>query len=332
MSPAHAHAHPAPASSGGTQSHDAHAHGTDHSGHADLFRRLFWWNLILAVPVIATSGMVEHWLGYDLPGTAWIPPVLGTVIYLWGGSPFLTMAWRDELTRRRPGMMTLISLAITVAFLASAAATLGVGELDFWWELAALIVVMLLGHWQEMKAVGQARGALQALAELLPDDAERVTADGTEHVSLSGLREGDVVVVRPGARIPADGRVTRGEASVDESMITGESAPVRKGKAIPSWPAPSRPMRRCASRSRRWARRRPLPGSSDWSRGHRSRARGPAGLRIVPRRGCSGSPSLQRGSRSRHTSSRAIRPVASPRPCRYWSSRAHTRSDSRSRS
>ncbi|GAA5519160.1 copper-exporting P-type ATPase B [Demequina sediminis] len=233
MSPAHAHAHPAPASSGGTQSHDAHAHGTDHSGHADLFRRLFWWNLILAVPVIATSGMVEHWLGYDLPGTAWIPPVLGTVIYLWGGSPFLTMAWRDELTRRRPGMMTLISLAITVAFLASAAATLGVGELDFWWELAALIVVMLLGHWQEMKAVGQARGALQALAELLPDDAERVTADGTEHVSLSGLREGDVVVVRPGARIPADGRVTRGEASVDESMITGESAPVRKGEGDP---------------------------------------------------------------------------------------------------
>ncbi|WP_082101373.1 heavy metal translocating P-type ATPase [Demequina rhizosphaerae] len=211
-------------------SHDAHAHhGTDHSGHAALFRRLFWWNLLLAVPVIATSEMVEGWLGYDLPGSAWIPPVLGTVIFLWGGWPFLSMAWRDEITVRKPGMMTLISLAITVAFGASAAATLGIGDLSFWWELAALIVVMLLGHWQEMKAVGQAQGALQALAELLPDDAERTTADGgTEHVSIADLEEGDTVVVRPGGRIPADGTIAKGEASLDESMITGESAPVAK--------------------------------------------------------------------------------------------------------
>ncbi|WP_062291177.1 heavy metal translocating P-type ATPase [Demequina phytophila] len=210
--------------------HDAHAHhGTDHSGHADLFRRLFWWNLLLAIPVIATSEMVEGWLGYDLPGSAWIPPLLGTVIYAWGGWPFLSMAWRDEITARKPGMMTLISLAITVAFGASAASTLGIGDLSFWWELAALIVVMLLGHWQEMKAVGQARGALAALAELLPDDAERTTADGgTEHVGLAELTTGDVVVVRPGGRVPADGTIKKGRASVDESMITGESAPVAK--------------------------------------------------------------------------------------------------------
>ena len=212
--------------------HGGHGHhGTDHSGHADLFRRLFWWNLLLAIPVIATSEMVEGWLGYDLPGSAWIPPLLGTLIFAWGGWPFLSMAWRDELTVRKPGMMTLISLAISVAFLASAAATLGIGDLSFWWELAALIVVMLLGHWQEMKAVGQAQGALAALAELLPDDAERVTdGDDTEKVAIADLAEGDVVVVRPGGRIPADGTIVRGDAAVDESMITGESAPVSKGR------------------------------------------------------------------------------------------------------
>ncbi|MFW7413505.1 heavy metal translocating P-type ATPase [Demequina sp. SO4-18] len=209
--------------------HHHQQHGTDHSGHADMFRRLFWWNLIIAIPVIATSRMVEDWFNYDLPGTAWIPPLLGTVIFVWGGWPFLSMAWRDEITRRQPGMMTLISLAITVAILASSAATLGFGDLDFWWELAALIVVMLLGHWQEMKAVGQARGALQALAELLPDDAERITeGDATETVSISELAEDDVVVVRPGGRIPADGTILRGDAAVDESLITGESAPVSK--------------------------------------------------------------------------------------------------------
>lgn len=222
-----------------TGAHDAHDaqeahgghehHGTDHSGHAEMFRRLFWWNLILAVPVIATSGMVEGWLGYDLPGTAWIPPLIGTAIFVYGGRPFLSMA-RDELRQRTPGMMMLISLAITVAFLASAASTLGIGALDFWWELAGLIVIMLLGHWQEMKAVGQASGALQALAELLPDDAERLTdGDATENVRIAELADGDTVIVRPGGRVPADGTIVKGEAAVDESMITGESQPVVKG-------------------------------------------------------------------------------------------------------
>lgn len=211
------------------ESHSGHEHhGTDHSGHAEMFRRLFWWNLILALPVIATSAMVEGWFGYDLPGSAWIPPLIGTAIFVWGGWPFLSMA-RDELRQGQPGMMTLISLAISVAFVASASATFGVGDLDFWWELAGLIVIMLLGHWQEMKAVGQAKGALEALAELLPDDAERLVDGGeTEHVRIGELAEGDTVIVRPGGRIPADGEIVKGEASVDESMITGESTPVVK--------------------------------------------------------------------------------------------------------
>ncbi len=215
----------------GHSTHGHQHHGTDHSGHATMFKRLFWRNLILAVPVIATSGMVEGWLGYNLPGTALIPPLLGTAIFVWGGWPFLSMAWRDEITARSPGMMTLISLAITVAFGASLASTFGVGDLDFWWELAALIVVMLLGHWQEMKAVGQAQGALAALAELLPSEAERVThGDQTEKVSLSDLAVGDIVLIRPGGRVPADGTITSGEAELDESMITGESTAVSRGE------------------------------------------------------------------------------------------------------
>lgn len=221
----HHEVHAGHAGRGGNSDHGGH---TDHSGHAEMFRRLFWWNLLLAIPVFAFSEIVEGWVGYDLPLSGWIPPILGTVIFAWGGWPFLSMAWRDEIKDRAPGMMTLISLAITVAFGASLVSTLGFGDLDFWWELAGLIVIMLLGHWQEMKAVGQARGALQALAELLPDDAERVTDDGTEHVSIADLATGDTVVVRPGGRVPADGDIASGEASMDESMITGESAPVRR--------------------------------------------------------------------------------------------------------
>jgi Cu2+-exporting ATPase len=173
--------------------------------------------------------MLQEWLGLSLsfPGSSWIPPVIGSVVFAWGGRPFFTMAV-PEIRNRQPGMMLLISLAISVAFLASLASTLGVGSLDFWWELATLIVVMLLGHWQEMKAVGQASGALAALAELLPDEAERVVGDHVETVRIADLATRDVVVVRPGARVPADGTITQGAASMDESTITGESAPVRR--------------------------------------------------------------------------------------------------------
>ncbi len=210
---------------------EGHGDHSDHAGHsAAMFRDRFWLTLGMSVPVILFSEMFQMLLGYgapSFPGSDLVAPVLGTVIFVYGGSPFLR-GGLSEARERRPGMMLLIALAISVAFVASAATDLGVLELDFWWELAALIVIMLLGHWQEMKAIGQASGALEALAELLPDDADLVTDDGVESVPVSSLAEGDIVLVRPGARVPADGNVTEGSAAVDESMLTGESRPVTK--------------------------------------------------------------------------------------------------------
>ncbi|WP_367281753.1 copper-translocating P-type ATPase [Ilumatobacter sp.] len=195
-----------------------------------MFRRLFWRNLVLAIPVITFSEMVQDWFGYTLefPGSAWIPPVLGTVIYLDGGRPFLT-GGVDEARSRQPGMMLLIAMAITVAFVASVVSLTDLIDLEFWWELAALVVIMLLGHWQEMKAIGQAQGALAALAELLPDDAERISDTGEiDTVPVADLAVGDRLLVRSGARIPADGTIFDGAVEVDESMLTGESNPVAK--------------------------------------------------------------------------------------------------------
>ncbi|MEV0848270.1 heavy metal translocating P-type ATPase [Streptomyces sp. NPDC049954] len=209
-----------------------------HRGHGDhvaMFRRLFWTMLVLAVPVTLFSPMFADLLGYHLPSGAWVgwvSPVLGTVLFLWGGRPFLTGAV-SELRGRSPGMMTLIALAITVAFVSSLCASLGLvgDDLDFWWELALLVVIMLLGHWLEMKSLAASRGALQSLAALLPDTAERLGADGRPRpVPPAELRVGDTVLVRPGARVPADGEVTGGAAAVDESMITGESVPVHRGE------------------------------------------------------------------------------------------------------
>jgi Cu2+-exporting ATPase len=196
-----------------------------------MFRDRFWLSLLLTLPVVFYSEMIQEWFGYTaptFPGSEWVAPVLGTIIFFYGGSPFLKGAVQ-EARDRQPGMMLLIGMAITVAFLASVATTLGWFELDFWWELAALITIMLLGHWMEMRAIGQAQGALAALAELLPDEAERVNETGTETVPLSELSVGDVVLVRPGGRIPADGEIVSGEVEVDESMVTGESNPVAKG-------------------------------------------------------------------------------------------------------
>ncbi len=212
--------------------HDMTGHG-GHGDHVGQFRRLFWIMLVLAVPTVALNAMFAMLLGYDLPDAAWVPwvsPVLGTVIYAWGGRPFLTGAV-SELRSRKPGMMTLISLAITVAFVSSLGASLGLlaHELDVWWELALLVVIMLLGHWLEMRSLAQTASALDSLAALLPDEAERVAEDGSvTTVAPTDLRVGDLVVVRPGGRVPADGEVASGSADVDESMITGESRPVRR--------------------------------------------------------------------------------------------------------
>ncbi|MGC4942256.1 heavy metal translocating P-type ATPase [Kribbella sp. DT2] len=216
--------HGAHAGHGGHGGHDKHA------GHdPEMFRRKFWLSLLLTLPIVATSHMVMDWFGYtlDFPAMSWVGPVLGTFVFFYGGWPFL-VGGVQEARDRVPGMMLLISMAITVAYVASLATSLGAFDLDFWWELAALVTIMLLGHWQEMKAIGQAQGALAALAALLPDDAERVTGDGVETVAVSDLRVGDVVLVRSGARVPADGQIVEGAAELDESMITGESRPVSR--------------------------------------------------------------------------------------------------------
>ncbi len=218
----------------GADEKQVHSHG-DHAGHSTaMFKNRFWVSLALTIPVVVFSPMMAHLLGYHLPefpGSTWIPPVLGTVIFAYGGVPFLKGGWR-ELKTRQPGMMLLISLAITVAFAASWVTTLGIGgfDLDFWWELALLVTIMLLGHWMEMRALGAASSALDALAELLPSEAERVTDAGTVIVPIAELAVDDVVLVRAGARVPADGTIVEGAAEFDESMITGESQPVARGE------------------------------------------------------------------------------------------------------
>jgi Cu2+-exporting ATPase len=210
---------------------DMHGSHGRHAGHSvAMFRDKFWLSLGLTIPVVFWSTDVQHWLGYtapSFPGSKFIPAILGTVVFVYGGLVFIRGA-SSELADRKPGMMTLISLAIIVAFGTSLAATFGLFEIDVWWELASLITIMVLGHWLEMRAISQARGALNALAALLPDTAERVQGSETRAVPLSELRIGDIVLVRPGARVPADGTVVEGAADVDESLITGESKPLPK--------------------------------------------------------------------------------------------------------
>src|SRR5690625_323905 len=212
--------------------HAGHGHG-DHGDHVGQFRRLFWIMLVLGIPVVAFNPMFADLLGYQLPDATWVwwvSPILGTIIYFWGGQPFLTGAV-SEIRARQPGMMLLIGLAITVAFLASWGATLGIldHELNFWWELALLVVIMLLGHWIEMRSLAQTTSALDSLAALLPDEAEKIDGDEVVTIAPADLVVGDVVIVRPGAAVPADGQIVDGSASMDESMVTGESRTVRRG-------------------------------------------------------------------------------------------------------
>src|SRR5688572_17626058 len=216
----------------GQDDHSIHAgHGADHTGHEQMFRVRFWWSLLLSIPVLLYSEMIQMWLGFTppaFPGSAWIPFIFSLIVFGYGGVPFLKMAV-PEISERKPGMMTLISLAISVAFIYSVAAQfINLGE-GFFWELVTLIDIMLLGHWLEMRSVRQASGALSELAKLMPDTAERIhDGDRSETVSVSELQTGDLVLIRPGASIPADGEVVDGHSNVSEAMITGESKPVHK--------------------------------------------------------------------------------------------------------
>src|ERR1700740_2847597 len=211
-----------------------HIHGSHdrHAGHSvAMFGDKFWLSFVLTIPVVFWSTDVQHWLGYRAPtflGSELIPPIVGTVVFFYGGLVFIRGAW-GEVADHKPGMMTLISLGIIAAFGTSLAATFGLFDIDVWWELTSLITIMLLGHWLEMRAISQARGGLNSLAALLPSSAERLKGADTESVSLSELRVGDIVLVRPGSRVPADGTVVEGSADVDESIITGESKTVPKG-------------------------------------------------------------------------------------------------------
>jgi Cu2+-exporting ATPase len=222
----------APETHGDERIKDARESHDRHAGHSvAMFRDKFWLSFALSVPVVLWSPEVQHWLGYQapsFPGSKFIPAVLGSVVFVYGGLVFIRGA-RGELAEGKPGMMMLISLAIVVAFGTSLAATFGAFENEVWWELASLITIMVLGHWLEMRAISQASGALKALAALLPDTIERITGAYTETISRSELNLGDVVLVRPGGRVPADGAVVEGAADVDESMITGESKTVAKG-------------------------------------------------------------------------------------------------------
>jgi Cu2+-exporting ATPase len=233
--PSHAHDHGmmemGESQQGKQDSHTDHEHHVDHAGHEQMFRRKFWISTLISIPVLLYSPFIQETLNFTMPtfpGSEWVTPVFAVVVFFYGGLPFLRMAV-PELRNRRPGMMMLISLAISVAFIYSLAALFLPTSATFFWELVTLIDIMLLGHWLEMRSVRQASGALDELAKLMPDTAERIILNGeTEQIPTSELQEGDLILARPGASIPADGDVEEGDSDVNEAMITGESKPVSK--------------------------------------------------------------------------------------------------------
>jgi hypothetical protein len=226
------HAHERHAGAAGDRQHAIHTtHGNHvasaghdkHAGHSvEMFRQKFWGTLLLSIPTVIWAPMIQHWFGYQAPGgpaaSRWVPAIFGTAVFGYGGWVFIRGAL-GEVRDRLPGMMVLISLAITVAFVFSLAVTFGFPGSDLWWELATLVTIMVLGHWIEMRSISQAQGALHELARLLPDTAVRVAGERTETVAIADLRAGDLVLVRPGAAVPADGVVREGASDLNESMI-----------------------------------------------------------------------------------------------------------------
>jgi len=214
------------------EGHSGHSHHEHHKMMVEDFKFRFWWVLALTMPILALSPMIQDFLGVDwrFTGDTWILAALSSVVYFFGGWPFLS-GLIDELKKKQPGMMTLIALAITVAYVYSTAVVFGFDGHLLYWELSTLVGIMLLGHWVEMRSVMSASAALEKLAELLPGEAHRVKEDGsTEDVPVEELQKGDKVLIKPGEKIPADGIVVKGESSVNEAMLTGESKPVSKSK------------------------------------------------------------------------------------------------------
>ena len=212
------------------EEHSGHSHHEHHKMMVEDFKFRFWWVLALTIPILALSPMIQEFLNVEwrFAGDTWILAVLSSVVYFFGGWPFLS-GLIDELKKKQPGMMTLIALAITVAYVYSTAVVFGFDGHLLYWELSTLVGIMLLGHWVEMRSVMSASAALEKLAELLPGKAHRVNEDGsTEEVPLEELQKGDKVLIKPGEKIPADGVVVKGESSVNEAMLTGESKPVAK--------------------------------------------------------------------------------------------------------
>ncbi len=300
-----------------------------HHDHAAMFRRRFWFSLVLTVPGGHVQPHADDAHGLDAAGFTgdhWVGPGPGHAdLPLRRARSSSGPGW-GELRSRRPGMMLLISMGLLVAFGASAATTLDLLDADLWAELTTLVTIMLLGHWLEMRALGQAQGALAALAALLPDEAERVTdGDGTETVPVGDLRPGDVVLVRPGGRIPADGEIVDGAAEVDESMVTGESRPVAKGAGDRGGRRHrGHRLVRCASGSTRWATTPPWPASSAWWPRPRRRSPGPRPWPTGPPPCCSTSPSWPGAATfaAGPPSATPTRPSCAPSPC--WSSPAPT--------
>ena len=215
--------------SSSTHNHQEHDHSEHHRSMIRDFRRRFYVTLALTLPVLALAPIIQGLLGYtfSFPGSEYLVFALASAIFFYGGWPFLS-GLKGELSNRAPGMMTLIALAITVAYVYSAAVTFGLEGMPFYWELATLIAIMLAGHWIEMASVLSASSALEKLAQLMPSEAHRKTDAGIVDVPLSDIRKGDVLLIKPGEKIPSDGVVVGGRSYVDESMLTGESRPVRK--------------------------------------------------------------------------------------------------------